>query len=88
MNGFPNELQDFCETVVTGKEPKSGSALGLDVVAACYAAYVSAKTGKRVDVPKVDSTAVKLGLVTYNLARTWDIDTIIARWRATGFGAV
>ena len=51
MNGFPHEMQDFCEAVVTGREPRSGSMLGRDVVAVCYAAYLSAATGKRVKVP-------------------------------------
>src|SRR5262249_49939675 len=31
---------------------------------------------------------MRLGLVTYNLARDWDIPTIIARCRATGFAGV
>lgn len=30
----------------------------------------------------------QLGLVTYNLARAWDVPTIIARCKATGFAAV
>lgn len=51
MNGYPHEMQDFCEAVATGGEPVSGSLLGRDVVAVCYAAYLSAATGKRVDVP-------------------------------------
>ena len=51
MNGFPHEVQDFCEAAVTGREPISGSFLGRDVVAVCYGAYLSAATGKRVDVP-------------------------------------
>lgn len=32
--------------------------------------------------------AFKLGLVTYNLAREWDVPTILARCKATGFAAV
>ena len=51
MNGFPDEIQDFCEAAATGREPVSGSLLGRDVVAVCYSAYLSAATGKRVDVP-------------------------------------
>jgi len=31
---------------------------------------------------------MRLGLVTYNLARDWDVPTIIARCRATGFEGV
>ena len=52
MNGFPHEMQDFVETAATGREPLSGSALGREVVAVCYAAYLSAGTGGgRIDVP-------------------------------------
>jgi predicted dehydrogenase len=51
MNGFPHELQDFCEAATSGRKPQSGSALGWDVVAVGYAAYLSAATGRRVDVP-------------------------------------
>ena len=51
INGFPDEMQDFCEVAATGREPLSGSTLGRDVVAVCYSAYLSAASGKRVDVP-------------------------------------
>ena len=51
INGFPHEMQDFCEASATGREPLSGSLLGRDVVAVGYAAYLSAATGKRVEVP-------------------------------------
>ena len=51
-NGFSHEIQDFCEAAASGREPFSGSLLGRDVVAVCYSAYLSAATGKRVDVPR------------------------------------
>jgi predicted dehydrogenase len=51
INGFPHEMQDFCEAVVDDREPESGSSLGRDVVAVTYAAYLSAATGKKVAVP-------------------------------------
>ena len=51
INGFPHEMQDFCEAVVDDREPESGSSLGRDVVAVSYAAYLSAATGRKVDVP-------------------------------------
>ena len=35
-----------------------------------------------------NSSALKLGLVTYNLAKDWDIETIIARCTETGFEGV
>ena len=50
-NGFAHEMQDFCEAASTGREPVSGSLLGRDVVAVCYGAYLSAATGRRVEVP-------------------------------------
>ena len=31
---------------------------------------------------------LELGLVTYNLAKSWDLDTIIRRCEETGFKAV
>ena len=51
MNGFPHEAQDFCEAVAEDRAPVSGSLLGRDVVSVCYAAYLSAATGRRVEVP-------------------------------------
>jgi predicted dehydrogenase len=51
MNGFPHEMQDFCECSATGREPLSGSMLGRDVVAVSYSAYLSAHTGMRTEVP-------------------------------------
>lgn len=50
MNGFPAELQDFCEAVAEDREPVSGALLARDVVAVCYAAYLSAEQGRAVDL--------------------------------------
>lgn len=50
MNGFPAELQDFCEAVAEDREPLSGAMLARDVVAVSYAAYVSAEEGRAVDL--------------------------------------
>ena len=47
MNGFPHELQDFCDSISCGRQPKSTVELGRDIVAVCYGAYISAETGKR-----------------------------------------
>lgn len=47
-------------------------------------AFASVSTGQSAPRPP----AFKLGLVTYNLARAWDIPTLIARCKATGFSAV
>ncbi|MBI2941226.1 MAG: Gfo/Idh/MocA family oxidoreductase [Chloroflexi bacterium] len=50
MNGFPAELQDFCEAVADDREPVSGATLARDVVAVCYGAYLSAEQGRAVDL--------------------------------------
>ncbi len=51
INGFPHEMQDFCESVVNDRPPQSGSSLGRDVVAVTYSAYLSAATGREVEIP-------------------------------------
>lgn len=48
MKGFPNELEDFIDSILLDKEPISGLDLGYDVVNTIYSAYVSAEEGKRV----------------------------------------
>ena len=50
MNGFPDELQDFCEAIAYGREPKGAVEIARDVVAVCYGAYVAAETGTRFDL--------------------------------------
>ena len=50
MNGFPAELQDFCEAVAGNREPLSGALLARDVVATCYAAYLSAEQDRAVEL--------------------------------------
>lgn len=52
INGFPHEIQDFCEASVKDRKPLSGSLLGRDVVAVGYSAYLSAATGERVQIPR------------------------------------
>lgn len=47
-------------------------------------AFASTSAGRSAPRPPV----FKLGLVTYNLARAWDIPTLIARCQATGYSAV
>lgn len=39
-------------------------------------------------VPRPAAGGLKLGLVTYNIAKDWDIPTLIARLGETGFEAV
>lgn len=50
MNGFPAELQDFCESVADDREPVSGAMLARDVVAVCYGAYLAAEQGRAVEL--------------------------------------
>ena len=51
MNGFPHEMQDFCESVSCDRKPMSGSFLGNDVVTTCYSAYLSAASGEKIIIP-------------------------------------
>ena len=50
MNGFPHELQDFCEAIAHDRAPQSTIELGRDVMAVCYGAYVAAASGQRFDL--------------------------------------
>jgi predicted dehydrogenase len=49
-NGYSDEMQDFAECVAFGREPLSGAQLARDVTAVCYAGYLAAAEGRRVDV--------------------------------------
>jgi predicted dehydrogenase len=56
MFGYPQEIQDFVESIAGGKEPKSGMLAASDSVGVLYAAYLSAeKKGEEVKVP-LDAT--------------------------------
>lgn len=48
VTGYPQELQDFVEAVVSDREPLSGADLARDVVAVIFAGYQSAREGRRV----------------------------------------
>jgi len=50
MLGYPQEIADFCESVVEGREPRSTGDLGLSVVKVIYASYLSAEQGRRVSL--------------------------------------
>jgi len=53
MFGYPQELSDFVNCILTGKSPQSGSDLAWDATAVLYSAYVSAeKRGLEVKIPK------------------------------------
>jgi predicted dehydrogenase len=51
MRGYPQELEDFVDAIRDRREPLSGAALARDVVEVIYAGYLSAATGRRVDLP-------------------------------------
>jgi len=50
IRGYPQEMQDFMESVSTGRPPLSGFDLAKDVLAIVYAAYLSAEQGTRIPV--------------------------------------
>lgn len=50
FQGYPQEIQDFVECVAFGREPLSGARLAADVVNVTYAAYQSAREGRRVSL--------------------------------------
>ncbi len=52
MTGYPFELQDFVESVAAKKQPISNLELAIWTAKVMYAAYLSAESGQRVDIPK------------------------------------
>ena len=50
MRGYPQELEDFVDAIRDGRPPRSGAALARDVVEVIYAGYLSAATGRRVEL--------------------------------------
>jgi predicted dehydrogenase len=50
VRGYPQELEDFVDCLLTGREPVSGLDLAIETVKAIYAAYLSAEKGMRVEV--------------------------------------
>jgi predicted dehydrogenase len=50
MTGYPQEMQDFMESVALGREPLSAGELARDVTAVIYGGYLSAAEGRRVDL--------------------------------------
>ena len=52
MTGYPFEVEDFIKSVLEDREPVSGIELAIWCAKTMYAAYLSAETGNRVDVPK------------------------------------
>lgn len=52
MLGYPFELKDFLESVISKKQPSSNLDLAIWTTKIMYAAYVSAEIGKRIAIPK------------------------------------
>jgi predicted dehydrogenase len=50
VRGYPQEVEDFVDCLLTGREPVSGLDLAVETVKAIYAAYLSAEKGMRVEV--------------------------------------
>jgi predicted dehydrogenase len=52
MRGYPQELADFVDAIRDRREPLSGAALAREVVEVIYAGYLSAASGRRVDLAR------------------------------------
>ena len=52
MTGYPFELQDFIECSLTHHQPSSNLDLAIWTAKVMYAAYLSAETGRRIEIPQ------------------------------------
>ena len=52
MRGYPQELADFVDAIRERREPLSGGLLAREVVEVIYAGYVSAASGRRVELAR------------------------------------
>ncbi len=52
MRGYPQELEDFVDAIREHREPLSGARLAREVVEVIYAGYLSAATGRRVELAR------------------------------------
>jgi len=50
MSGYPQELEDFIESILQGKDPVSGFDLAEETIRVIYSAYLSAEKGQRVQI--------------------------------------
>jgi predicted dehydrogenase len=55
VRGYPQELEDFVDCLLTGREPVSGLDLAHQTVELIYAAYLAAEKGKRVELKEKNS---------------------------------
>ena len=57
QQGYPQEFQDFVESIAQQREPLSGVELARDTVAVLYSAYLSAeRRGTEVEIPFLEET--------------------------------
>jgi predicted dehydrogenase len=52
VRGYPQELEDFIDAILSDREPISGIDLARDVIEAIYAAYASAEKGRRIELKR------------------------------------
>jgi predicted dehydrogenase len=52
MRGYPQEMEDFINAIIEGRDPISSTDLAYETVEVIYAAYLSAETGKRIELAK------------------------------------
>jgi predicted dehydrogenase len=52
MRGYPQELADFVDAIRERREPLSGGLLAREVVEVIYAGYLSAASGRRIDLAR------------------------------------
>jgi predicted dehydrogenase len=53
QHGYPQEFQDFVESIAAGRKPQADAELARDTMATLYAAYVSAeRSGSEVAIPE------------------------------------
>jgi predicted dehydrogenase len=50
MRGYPQEMEDFIESILHGKQPLSGLDLAEDTLKVVYAGYLSAEKGQRISL--------------------------------------
>lgn len=50
MRGYPQEMEDFMNAISEDRDPVSGIDLACEVVEVIYAAYLSAETGRRIEL--------------------------------------
>ena len=53
QHGYPQEFQDFIESIAAGREPRANAELASDTMATLYAGYLSAeRSGAEVPIPE------------------------------------